>query len=389
MVRPLPFVLLLLTRNPIPRVRNVRRSLLELYTTNRSMACSSSATRAETCSEPSTSTTQVRCRARVAYDGSRFAGFQYQYRPSKKYQPRTVQGELEQVLSRRLSVFGDQGDTFRVVAAGRTDAGVHARGQAIHFDVLVDTSRRPLIPKEWLDEELPKVQKSLESMLPRDLVLYNLQVAPDPLVKCIGGQMMEMDWNVMYDATLKWYSYRLHVGPVMSPLERHSRWHPDKAQEWFNEDRFRRLLECFQGRHDFRAFAGRMERLEESRRQLEEVKNGNRTTNVTLDDGDCLVDSFRTVRSIKFVPEYPDENGATYFYRIDVWLEGALYKQVRNMVGSVVDVCRGRITEKHFQNLLNASLPNNGRADNKAKPAPPQGLTLEHVYFENDHDESF
>lgn len=59
----------------------------------------------------------------VTYDGTLFAG--YQVRPGK----RTVQGELERTLKKL-----HKGKDIRVTASGRTDAGVHARGQVIHFD---------------------------------------------------------------------------------------------------------------------------------------------------------------------------------------------------------------------------------------------------------------
>ncbi len=65
-----------------------------------------------------------RYRARVAYDGGGFLGMQYQ--PNG----RTVQGALQAALAQRCNLPG-----VKVVAASRTDSGVHARGQAIHFDL--------------------------------------------------------------------------------------------------------------------------------------------------------------------------------------------------------------------------------------------------------------
>ncbi|KAL7576314.1 hypothetical protein ACA910_018134 [Epithemia clementina (nom. ined.)] len=344
---------------------------------------------------PASTTATIRCRARIAYDGSSFAGFQIQQQRSSKQTDtttpkRTIQGDLEAVLTQRFSEFcSDQ--FIRVVAAGRTDAGVHARGQAIHFDVCVEDEDGD--PKGRLRRELPSVQRSIDAMLPQDLVLWNLQVAPEPLTKIIAGETVVKEWNAMYDCTLKWYSYRIHVGPVMDPLERHFRWHPSNVDQWFNEIQFRRLLETFQGRHDFRAFASAMERLEASRRKLlNDQKESAATASKRLDpenddedDGQCLVDTFRTIRSVRLVPEQIFRGNANNYpchsYRIDFLLEGALYKQVRNMVGTVVDVCAGRVTESQFFELLNPSA-SYGRRDNRSKPAPAQGLTLEHVFFE-------
>eukprot|EP00522_Entomoneis_paludosa_P001218 CAMPEP_0172468046 /NCGR_PEP_ID=MMETSP1065-20121228/60521_1 /TAXON_ID=265537 /ORGANISM="Amphiprora paludosa, Strain CCMP125" /LENGTH=424 /DNA_ID=CAMNT_0013225365 /DNA_START=124 /DNA_END=1398 /DNA_ORIENTATION=+ len=343
---------------------------------------------------------KIRCRARIAYDGSCFSGFQIQTRPSsktqKKKQPRTVQGELERVLTQRFS-----GQRVRVLAAGRTDAGVHARGQAIHFDLPIaseidmDQSEDVSLAVESFQMELPKIQRAVERMLPHDLAFWNLQIAPGPKIKILDGQKQQKAWSAMYDSTLKWYSYRLHTGPAMYPLQRHNRWHPNRVQHWFDAQEFERFVKKFQGTHDFRAFAGNMNRLEQQRREylIEKNKESKDLSNndVTgLDDEDLdvseledgngnLVNTMRTVRLARLVKE-PTEG--EHCYRIDFFLEGALYKQVRNMVGAIVEVCRdgGRLTEEDFDNLLEN--PTRMRADNLSKPAPPQGLTLEQVYFE-------
>ena len=281
-----------------------------------------------------------RYRARLAYNGSGFQGFQVQ--PGR----RTVQEEVEKVLSQRLN------EPIRVVGAGRTDAGVHARGRAVHFDCT-----RPLSTNE-----LASVQTSVEKMLPKDVALWNLQPVPPPITKTIKGNVMEKDWNVMFDSTHKLYSYRLNVSPTMDPLDRHYRWHPDRVQHWFDEQTFGRLLECYVGDHNFRAFASDIEKLER--------KLGG------------TVDTTRTVYSVKLVKESGQGN-----LRADFLLKGALYKQVRNLVGTALDVCQGRIDEDFFQQLIH-NAGEFAREDNPAKPAPPQGLTLERVYFDED-DSSF
>eukprot|EP00977_Amphora_coffeiformis_P014656 scaffold4155_cov165-Amphora_coffeaeformis.AAC.5 len=267
-----------------------------------------------------------RYRARVAYEGTSFQGFQIQEGSTR----RTVQGDIEQVLSQRLN------EPIRIVGAGRTDSGVHARGQAIHFDCKKDLS----------EQELDLVQNSVEKMLPKDVALWNLQRAPPPLTKIINGVSMEKEWNVIYDSTSKLYSYRINVAPTMDPLERYHRWHPDRVQRWFDKETFARLLKCYEGDHDFRAFASDVERLEK--------QMGGK------------VGTVRTVYKVKIV-----EEGGVGNLRIEFLLKGALYKQVRNLVGTALEVCRGRMGEDFFQSLVH----NNGeltRDDNFAKPAPPE-----------------
>jgi len=84
-------------------------------------------------------------------------------------------------------------------------------------------------------------------------------------------------------------------------------------------------------------------------------------------------------------------------YRIDFLLKGALYKMVRNMMGTALEVAQGRMAESKMLELLHHAGPeirseDDGdgkvlqfvRNDNKCKPAPPQGLTLERVFFDDD-----
>jgi len=367
----------------------------------------------------SSSSTVVRYRARVAYDGRNFQGFQLQ-----RAEKRTVQGELERVLNQRLlritkqqQADGGSSRIIKVVAAGRTDTGVHARGQAIHFDVPVEVAAAVLEDENGLDQ----VCYQLNKMLRVDVTIWNLQRAPGLVTKQIpaasvassatkekngreesdedeiipspsttssifnneeydaaaggGGEEEEnrnddddestrttpttntisYQWNVLYDSTRKLYSYRLALAPVMAPLERHRRWHPPQAHT-VDPVRLQRLLRHFEGTNDFRAFAGSLNKLE---RTLGGAQN-----------------TMRTVYAVDLVLE--DERWG--HYRIDVHLKGALYKQVRTMVGTVLDVCQGRMSEDDFVLLLREG-PR--RHWNKSKPAPPEGLTLEHVDFDD------
>jgi tRNA pseudouridine38-40 synthase len=206
-------------------------------------------------------------------------------------------------------------------------------------------------------------------MLRADVRLWNLQLAPLPAYKNIGNiasePPVELAWNVIHDSTRKLYSYRISVGAVMEPLERHSRWHPDQACQRLDLVQLEQLLKCYEGTHDFRAFATAIEQLE---------KKAGRA-----------VDTVRTVYSVDLVAEDYEKG----LYRIDFVIKGALYKQVRNMVGTAIHICMGNMSEESFRWLLAREDAAVTRDDNPSKPAPPEGLTLEYVYFDNDKDDGF
>ena len=236
------------------------------------------------------------------------------------------------------------------MGAGRTDAGVHARGQAIHFD---------LYDGELND--ISQLQHSLNRMLPHEIIVYNLQPAPLATIKqWSNGTVTKFPWHVIYNSQQKLYSYRLCVAAAMDPLERHYRHHVDWGN--VNITLLNTTLQHFVGTHDFRAFAGAIEQ--------KEKKDGK------------MVGTVRTVYSVHLLQE--PGNG---LYRIDFLLQGALYRMIRNMVGTALEVSRGRMSEDTFLHLLHHNNTTSGqfvRDDNPCKPAPPQGLTLERVFFDGD-----
>ena len=139
--------------------------------------------------EAQSSSSRVRFRGRIAYDGTGYDGWQIQPRR------RTVQGELESVLSRRFN------RPIKTVGAGRTDAGVHARGQAFHFELEEGEI-------ETREAEL-RLQKSLNSMLRRDTRVWNVGRAPRAVKKIRDdGSAVVHRWHVIYASTKKLYSYR-------------------------------------------------------------------------------------------------------------------------------------------------------------------------------------
>ncbi|MEA2678247.1 MAG: tRNA pseudouridine38-40 synthase [Chloroflexota bacterium] len=157
----------------------------------------------------------VRYRARVEYDGTDFAGFQVQ--PGG----RTVQGELESALS-RLS----NGDRVVVDGAGRTDAGVHARGQVIAFTYRGRLGRSEL-------------NKALAAGLPADIGL-------GPILQVGQG------FSPRHQAKYREYRYLIWNGPRSPLRERQSL----GVRERLDVAAMAAAAKVFVGRHDFSAFGG-------------------------------------------------------------------------------------------------------------------------------------
>jgi tRNA pseudouridine38-40 synthase len=130
-----------------------------------------------------------RCaRATIAYDGTAFAGSQYQ--PNA----RTVQGELEEALNRLT------GERVRIRLAGRTDAGVHATGQVAAFCL---SRRRRGEGSGWAD-----LRQRLNAILPPDLAVRSLRAAPP-------------GFDPRRDARWRVYRYRIRMAGSRRPDDRH------------------------------------------------------------------------------------------------------------------------------------------------------------------------
>jgi tRNA pseudouridine38-40 synthase len=138
---------------------------------------------------------EPRCaRAVIEYDGTAFAGSQYQ--PNA----RTVQGELEEALNRLT------GDRVRVRFAGRTDAGVHATGQVIAFCL---SGRSPgSSPRGGTGGGWRELQRRLNALLPDDVAVR-------------GMRATHRGFDPRREAVARVYRYRIRMGGAAKPLERH------------------------------------------------------------------------------------------------------------------------------------------------------------------------
>ena len=157
-------------------------------------------------------------RAVVAYDGTDFLGFQWQA------DGRTVQGTLEAAL-RQVT----QSDV-RVIAAGRTDAGVHALGQVIGFRVV------------WR-HDLNDLQRALNAVLPADVVVMDLGPASE-------------GWHPRFSAVRRHYRYTVLNQALRSPLERRYAY---QVEQPLCLDSLQAAAATLVGEHDFASFGRPMQ----------------------------------------------------------------------------------------------------------------------------------
>ncbi len=156
-----------------------------------------------------------RFRLTLEYDGSGFQGWQFQ--PDA----RSVQGALEEAVQKLTQA------EVRVIGAGRTDAGVHARGQVAHLEV--PTSLRPV-----------EFRRALNALLPGDVAVLDLREVPP-------------GFHARHDALSKTYRYRVLNRAVPSPERRGSCWH---IRSRLDLEAMREAAALLLGEHDFAAFRG-------------------------------------------------------------------------------------------------------------------------------------
>lgn len=241
----------------------------------------------------------------LQYDGAGFAGWQRQ--PVE----RTVQGALEAALLRLCTV------PVAALGAGRTDAGVHARGQAVSVRVA----------DRWTPEAL---RRALNAVLPGDIWVA-------------AAHAMRPEFHARFSAVARRYSY--HVGldeEAASPFRRRYEW---GVRRPVDVDRLKESAAVIVGEHCFRAFAVR-------------------GTAPETDDHRCLVSEARWAA---------DGESRLVFH---VEANRFLHHMVRFLVGTMMDVATGRRDPGSMAALLDAS--DNREV---SPPAPPHALFLERVAY--------
>ena len=217
----------------------------------------------------------MRIKLVINYDGTAFNGWQ------KQPNGVTVQQTVED------AVFALTGKTVSVTGSGRTDAGVHAKGQVAHFDIEDCT-----IPPE-------NFAKALNTKLPAD-------------VKIVKSELAKDNFNACRSAKKKTYGYTFYISETQLPLKERYAERLDYAPDFY-------LMEkgcaAFVGEHDFKAFCA---------------------------SGSSALTTVRTLYSVKIERQ-------TDGFTVKVCGNGFLYNMVRIIVGVLLDVGYGKKTVEDIE----------------------------------------
>ncbi len=258
-----------------------------------------------------------RVKLTLQYKGTNYHGWQTQ--PNGL----SVQEVLEKTLSRILN------QKIHVVAAGRTDAGVHALGQVCHFDL----SDSPIPEKLFL---------GLNSLLPPDIAIIDVQIVPET-------------FHAQKSVRKKIYDYFIFNSPIHSPFLKDTVWQVPYKLDIARMKQAARLLV---GEHDFRAFCASGSSVKTTVRRIYGVK---------ISVGANFMFAHLMGRR---------QDSPLRMIKISVTGNGFLKQMVRNIVGTLVDVGKGRTTLMQFKKILKSQ--DRRRA---GMTAPAKGLFLRGVIY--------
>ena len=267
----------------------------------------------------------------LAYDGTDFHGWQVQ--PGR----RTIQGELQSALL-RIS-----GESPLPQGSGRTDAGVHALAQVASFPLAAP------IPPE-----------NLRRALNRTL---------HPAIRITEARTVRSTFHARHSAVAKTYEYRVYREPICPPpLARYVH-----ACPWpMDFETLQRAAALFLGEHDFLSFAATdpdlAARATADRNPIPAIAPDQKTN-----APQAPTTAIRTIYDSAWELR-PSESGLLLVYRVRG--NGFLHHMVRNLVGTLLDIGRGRLQIDDIPRILDA------RSRAAAGPtAPPTGLFLHSVEY--------
>jgi len=250
-------------------------------------------------------------RAIVEYDGTDYSGFQIQPRRQ------TIQGEIERAAERITQRF------VRVAGAGRTDAGVHARGQVVSFRA------------DW-SHGCRDMQRAINAVLPRDISVRDMALADDR-------------FHARFSASSRVYVYTIYNGLVRAPLLSRFSHHVVRS---LDVRAMSGAASELKGEHDFAAFG--------------QPPSGDSTVRVVHRVGWCC-----GVR-VRDDLLSPDSELLQFEIEANAFLRG----MVRRIVGTLLLVGAGSLSPAGFSEILDSR-----EIRRSGAPAPASGLCLWRVRY--------
>ena len=238
---------------------------------------------------------------KFSYDGTNYSGFQAQKGLD------TIEKRMNEALTKI-----NNGKKTSITATGRTDKGVHALSQYGHADIDVKITEK-------------KLKKAMNSNLPEDIHVIDTTIVDD-------------DFHARYNVKEKTYKYILNTGEY-NPLERN---YVFQYNYDLNIEAMKEAIQCFIGRHDFRAFV---------------------TDNKEKEN--C-------VREITKAEVKKEKEKIIFTFTGD----GFLRYQVRNMVGILIRVGENKLSTKDVDKILKSC-----DRTKSGKTAPAEGLYLVNVKY--------
>ncbi len=215
----------------------------------------------------------------LQYDGTDYFGWQRQ-----KNTHRTIAEILENILSKILR------EKVKLIAAGRTDTGVHARGQVANF---ITGSQMALI----------RIHQSLNALLPKDIRVIKVELAL-------------ADFHSRYSAKLKTYRYTILNRKIQDVFLRRFVYHYPLAK--LDVAAMRKAASFLVGSHDFVSFKRTDKKIKPTVRELKEIKISRK--------GDIIY--------------------------IDVFAQSFLYHMVRNIAGTLIEIGKGKFPPESLKKIL-------------------------------------
>jgi tRNA pseudouridine38-40 synthase len=238
----------------------------------------------------------------LEYDGTHFSGYQSQKNA------RTVQDVLEGALQKIYK------KKVRIIGASRTDSGVHAEGQVVHYKIDKNIPLKNLI-------------HAINSNLPEDVAVKK--------IKKVSPQ-----FHARFTAKKKTYVYEVKLSKIPAPLER------NRVYSYFyllDINKIRKAARLLVGNHDFKSFQAKSSEREMS-----------------------------TTRTLLKLETTQKKEKLTFLFEGN----GFLYNMVRNIVGSLLEVGRGKMSLGEFKRGFEAK-----DRRRMGPTAPPQGLTLKRIAY--------